>query len=191
MQNWFYFCRPTNLVFHDFTIGKAAPKALQSLLGLGVNLCPAHIRPMLNIVKSMKSFGRDLHIRSVFAGSEDLIPLANPKIYIRSKWKPCAWEIFLALKRRLRTFCKALKPKFQFRPIRHNLFLHQLWTIGFIKKNPHLMVVQIDKCIGPGAIDPKEYFQFSIKDHLGDAREYQRLIPAAAAYCATLVQKLL
>ena len=28
MEKWFYFCRPTNLVFHNLTIGKVAPKAL-------------------------------------------------------------------------------------------------------------------------------------------------------------------
>ena len=98
MEKWFYLFRPTNLAFHDFTIGKVAPKELQSLLGLGVNFCPTHIHPTLNIDKSMERFKRYLRIWSVFAGSEDLIPLANPKIYIRSKWKPPAWDIYLILK---------------------------------------------------------------------------------------------
>ena len=40
MQKWFNFCRPTNLAFHDITIGKVDPKSLQLLLGLGVKLCP-------------------------------------------------------------------------------------------------------------------------------------------------------
>ena len=53
------------------------------------------------------------------------------------------------------------------------------------------MMVQTDKYFVPGAIKPKEYFQFSIKDHLGYAQTYQRLSPAAAAYRATLVQKML
>ena len=53
------------------------------------------------------------------------------------------------------------------------------------------MVVQTEKVLVPESIEPKEYFQFPIKDHLGDARTYQRLSPAAAAYCATLVRKLL
>ena len=53
------------------------------------------------------------------------------------------------------------------------------------------MVVKTDKGLGPGAIDPKEYFRFAIKYHLGNAHTYQRLNPAAAEYCATLVQKLL
>ena len=166
MEKWLYFFRPTNLAFHDLTIGKVAPKALQSLLGLGFNFCPTPLRHTLNTERSMDCFERDLHIRSVFAGSKDLIPLANPKIYIRSKWKPCAWDISLALKRRLRTFRKSLEHKFRFRPIRHNLLPHQCWTISFIKNNPKLMVVQTDKGLGLGAIDPKEYFQFAIKYHL-------------------------
>ena len=55
---------------HDLTIGKVAPRALQSLLGLRVNFCPTPLRPTLNIDKSMERFERDLHIRSVFVGSE-------------------------------------------------------------------------------------------------------------------------
>ena len=85
IEKWFYFCRLTNIAFHDLTIGKMAPKALQSLLRHGVNFCPTPLCPSLNIDKSMERFERDLHIYSVFAGSEDLIPLSNPKIYFRSK----------------------------------------------------------------------------------------------------------
>ena len=40
MEKWFYFCRPNNLAFHNLTIGKVAPKALQLLLLLGVNFYP-------------------------------------------------------------------------------------------------------------------------------------------------------
>ena len=138
----------------------------------------------------MERFEIDLQIWSVFSVSEDLIPLANPKIYIRSKWKPCAWEILLALQQLLRAFCKALEPKFRFCPIRHNLLPHQRRTIGFIKNNPHLMIVKTDKGLGPGDIYPKEYLRFAFKDHLRYARTYQRLIPAATAYRTTSVRKL-
>ena len=100
----------------------------------------------------MERFERDLHIWSVFAGSEDLIPLANPKIYIRSKWKPRAWYISIALKRRLQTFHKALEIKLRFCPVCHNLLPHQRQTIGLIKTNPKVMVVQTDKGLGLGAI---------------------------------------
>ena len=88
MEKWFCFSRPTNLAFHELTIGKVAPRALQSLLGLGVNFCPTPLRPTLNIDKMMESFERDLHIPSVFAGSKELIPLANLEIYVWSKWTP-------------------------------------------------------------------------------------------------------
>ena len=111
---------------------------------------------MLNINKIMERFETDLHICSVFSGSEDLIPLTNPKIYVRSKWKPPAWDISLSFKRRIWTFHKALEPKFCFRPIRHNLLLHQCQTIGLIKKKPKFMVVQTHKGLGPGAIDQRE-----------------------------------
>ena len=129
MKYWFYFCQPTNLAFHDLMIGKVAPKALQLLMVLGVNFCPNPLHSELNIDKSMERLERDLHICSVFASSKDLITLSNPKIYIRSKWKPCDWDISLALKRHPRIFRKALEPKFQFRPIRHNLLPHQHWKI--------------------------------------------------------------
>ena len=117
MEKWFDYFRPTNLAFHDLTIRKVAPRALQLLLGLGVHFCPTPLSPTLNIDKRMEHFERDLHIHSVFTGSEELIPLDNPKIYVRSKWKPPIWDISLALKRRLRTFRKALEPKFRFCPL--------------------------------------------------------------------------
>ena len=128
------------------------------MLGLGVHFCPTPLRPTLKIDKIMERFERDLHIRSIYASSEDLLSLANPKIYIISKWKPPAWDISLALKRRLRTLCKSLEPKFCFRPVCHNLLPYQRRTIGFIKKNPKLMVVQTEKGLGPRDIEPREYF---------------------------------
>ena len=79
------------------------------MLGIGVNFCLTPLRPTLNINKSMERFEGDLHICSVFSSSEDLIPLSNPKIYGRSKWKPPVWGIYLALKQRLQTFRKALE----------------------------------------------------------------------------------
>ena len=53
------------------------------------------------------------------------------------------------------------------------------------------MVVQTDKVLGPGAIKPRDYVCYATRYHLGDTWKYQRLTPEAAAYRATLVQKLL
>ena len=68
------------------------------MLGLGVKFCPNLLHPMININKIMERFDRDLHIQSVFTDIEVLMPLANLKIYIRSKWKLRYWEIKFALK---------------------------------------------------------------------------------------------
>ena len=118
---------------------------------------------MLNIDKSMERFKRDLHIWSVFAGSENLMLLANPKIYIRSKWKPRDWDISIALKRCLQKFCKALELKFQFLPILHNLLPHQRQTIIFIKSNPNLMVVQTNKGLVQEKLSPRNISDFLSK----------------------------
>ena len=53
------------------------------------------------------------------------------------------------------------------------------------------MVVQTEKVLGPREIDPQEPFRSAIKYHLRNAQTYQLLIPAAAAYHATSVQKFL
>ena len=53
------------------------------------------------------------------------------------------------------------------------------------------MVVQTDKGLGLGVIEPREYFQYATRDNLGDTQTYQCLSPAAAAYCVASVQKLL
>ena len=53
------------------------------------------------------------------------------------------------------------------------------------------MVVQTDKGLGQGAIEPREYVRYSTRDHLEDTRTYQHLTPAVASYCATSVQNLL
>ena len=95
------------------------------------------------------------------------------------------------MKRRLLTFPKALEPKFRFRPVLHNLLPHQRQTIGHIKSNPKLMVVQTDKGLGPGSIEPREYVCYATRDYLGDKRTYQSLSPAAVSYRATLVRQLL
>ena len=161
MEKWFYFCGPTNLALHDLTIHKFSPKALQLLLVLGVSFCLNLLRPTLNIDKSMERFERDFNSWNVFTVSEDLIPLSKPKTYVRSKWKPCAWDISLSLKRRLRIFFKGLELKFRFHPICHNNLPHQRRIISFIIKNPKLMAVQTDKGLGPGAIYPKKLFRFA------------------------------
>ena len=53
------------------------------------------------------------------------------------------------------------------------------------------MVVQTNKGLGPGAIEPREYTQYATRDHLGDKRTYQHLTPAAASYHAIKVKQMI
>ena len=53
------------------------------------------------------------------------------------------------------------------------------------------MVVQTNKGLGPGAIEPRDYVRYATRDHVWDTRTFQRLTPAAVTYCATLVQNFL
>ena len=53
------------------------------------------------------------------------------------------------------------------------------------------MVVQTDKGLGMGGKELREYVRYATRDRLGDTRSYQRLTPAAAAYGASSVRKLL
>ena len=53
------------------------------------------------------------------------------------------------------------------------------------------MVVQTDKGLDPGAIDPRVYVCYATRDYLGDKRTYQCLSPGAESYRANLVQELL
>ena len=60
-----------------------------------------------------------------------------------------------------------------------------------MKLNPELMVIQTDKGLGPGEIDWRENICYATRDHLRGTQTYQPLSPAATAYRATLVRKLL
>ena len=53
------------------------------------------------------------------------------------------------------------------------------------------MLVQTVKGLGPGFIEPREYFRYDTRYHLGDTHTYQFLSPAAAPYHATSVLTLL
>ena len=53
------------------------------------------------------------------------------------------------------------------------------------------MVIQTEKGLGLGEIEPREYVHYTTRDHLGDTQMYQLLTPAASAYRAILVRKLL
>ena len=95
---WYYFSRPSNLAFHDFTKTHKPEKNLRSLLGIGLKFIPT---PSLTISwsrlrkTSYNQLFRSIHLRFHFAGKPPSkgTTSCDPKLYVRSKWMPPHWTI--------------------------------------------------------------------------------------------------
>ena len=93
MPTWYYFLRPSNLAFHDFTKNNKPQKNLCSLLGLGHRFIPT---PSLTNSwsqlqqSSYDRLFRSVHLRFHFAGKppNEGTTTYDPKLYVRSKWTP-------------------------------------------------------------------------------------------------------
>ena len=120
MPSWYYFSRPSNMAFHDFTKWHNPPKNLRSQLGLGLKFIPT---PSLT-----NRLFRSVHLQFHFAGkppSEGRTSY-DPKIYVHSTWTPPHWTIPpIALEERLSRFSTALNKLFKTHKGKTNLFPHQ------------------------------------------------------------------
>jgi len=87
IPSWFYFDRPTNIAFHDLTTILKPPSNLRSLLGLGLKFCPIPSRPRFDPT-SCTRFEGDIFLRTYFAGEDSLDSDYDPKLYIKSGWRP-------------------------------------------------------------------------------------------------------
>ena len=63
MPTWYYFSRPSNMAFHDFTKRHKPQKNLQSLLGLGLKFIPTP--SLTNCWSRLKQSSYDKLFRSV------------------------------------------------------------------------------------------------------------------------------
>ena len=71
MPTWYYFSRPSNMPFHDFTKQHKPPKKLRSLLGRGLEFIPTP--SLTNSWSRLKKSSYDrlfhsVHLRFHFAG---------------------------------------------------------------------------------------------------------------------------
>ena len=71
MPTWYYFSRPSNMAFHDFTKRHKPQKNLRSLLGLGLKFIPTP--SLTNCWSRLKQSSyerlfRSVHLRFHFAG---------------------------------------------------------------------------------------------------------------------------
>ena len=93
MPTWYYFSRPSNLAFHNFTKQHKPEKNLCSLLGLGLKFIPTP--SLTNSWSRLKESSydrlfRSVHLRFHFAGKppNEGTTSYDPKLYVRSKWTP-------------------------------------------------------------------------------------------------------
>ena len=114
MPAWYYFSRPSNMAFHDFTKRHKPQKNLRSLLGLGLEFIPTP--SLTNCWSRLKQSSyerlfRSVHLRFHFAGKppSEGTTTYDPKIYVHSTWTPPHWTIPpIALEERLTRFSSAL-----------------------------------------------------------------------------------
>ena len=98
VPTWYYFSRPSNLAFHDFTKQHQPAKNLHSLLGLGLKFIPTP--SLTNSWSRLKTLSYDrlfcsVHLRFHFAGEppNEGTTSYDPKLYVCSKWTPLHWTI--------------------------------------------------------------------------------------------------
>ena len=131
MPTWYYFSRPSNMAFHDFTKRHKPQKNLRSLLGLWLKFIPTP--SLTNSWSRLKKSAydrlfRSVHLRFHFAGKphSEGTTTYDPKMYIHLTWTPPHWTIPpIALEECLSRFSSALNKLFKTRNGKTNLLPHQ------------------------------------------------------------------
>ena len=181
MPTWYYFSRPYNMAFHDFTKRHKPPKKLRSLLRLRLKFIPTP--SLTNSWSRLKKSSydrlfRSVHLRVHFAGkppSEGTISY-DPKIYVHSTWTPPHWTIPpIALEERLSHFSSALNKLFKTRKGKTNLLPHQHRALQKFQQQQTFLIVPCDKILGPVIIERHDYLKIAMRDHLSDTTTYKSL----------------
>ena len=189
MPTWYYFCRPTNLAFHDLTTIHPAPPYLQSLLGLSLKFCPVPKYTSNNLYNTFNRLHHDLHLKTFFAGHDDQNNKNNndndddddddfdPKMYVKSHWKPPSWTAQPEVEERFDNIQTALQACFRRKLARPNLLPHQTRALRALQQQETHLVVQCDKNLGPAIIEREVYIKRALSEHLNDITTYKP-IPA-------------
>ena len=181
MPTWYYFSRPSNMAFHDFTKRQKQQKNLRSLLGLGLKFIPTP--SLTNCWSRLKQSSyerlfRSVHLRFHFAGKPPSkgTTTYDPKIYVHSTWTPPHWTIpTIALEERLTRFSSALSKLFKMRQGKTNLLPHQHRAQRMIQQQQTFLIVPCDKNLGPAIIERHDYLKIAMRDHLSDTTTYKSL----------------
>ena len=174
MPAWLYFCRPSNVAFHDRSKG-AAPSSARALLGLGLNFClqtaATNGRRDIDILR----FYRDLLIRFHFAGRT----LLKEELFVKSDWWPKPSCLGHEAASRYKNFKNGLKRLFQKQKSPTNLLSIQQTALQHLRYRKDLVVWRSDKNLGPIVTTENMYVKRALNDHRLDPETYRR-IPSKA-----------
>ena len=181
MPTWYYFSRPSNMAFHDFTKRHKPQKNLRSLLGLGLKFIPTP--SLTNCWSRLKQSSyerlfRSVHLRFHFAGKppSEGTTTYDPKSYVHSTWTPPHWTIPpIALEERLTCFSSALSKLFKTRQGKTNLLPHQHRALRTLQQQQTFFIVPCDKNLGPAIIERHDYLKIAMRDHISDTTTYKSL----------------
>ena len=124
--------------------------------------------------KSLPRFSRDLQVKCFMAGKEGDAHF-NPRLYVKSEWKPQPGWNPDGLLERIDDFTKMVKSNCRIAKSTSNLPPHQRRALQFLRNNRDYLVIRCDKNLGPALIERENYIRLIIRDHLSDTKTYTRL----------------
>ena len=186
MPAWYYFNRPTNLAFHNFTSTIKPPSNLRSLLGLGLKFIPTPTftnNPTNILNTTLEQYTRNLSCKTYYAVEEDddnsntlEEEEFDKKMYIHSKTCPPDWKLPFTVVNRREIFKKAICNTFQKSRCASNLLPSQRRALRQLQQSKeNLLVVQCDKNLGPAIIERDKYIMHAINHHFKDSSTYQKV----------------
>jgi len=194
MPTWYYFSRPTNFAFHNFTRTTQPPKNLRSLLGLGLKFIPTqrYSNRWASIKNTIVKFKRSLQLQFYFSDPTNRGATQrtyNPKLYVASHWSPPQWKIPSSqINERVGLFEQRLKALFKKRHGQTNLLPHQHRVLAALQQQQKFLIAPCDKNLGPAIIETADYLRIAFRDHLNDNNTYSKLSNLQATNLAAQIK---
>ena len=139
------------------------PRATKALLGQSHNFIPTpKVTPHGDKIEAgLERLERDVHLKTFFAG-QPLDPSEQPKLYIKSTWRPPPYAIPAEVDRRLHNFRKSIHRLYRKSYGKPNLLPFQRRLMAKLRKQFQYLVGKTDKGLGPFVIEFARYAELGI-----------------------------
>ena len=175
MPSWYYFSKPSNIAFHDFTRNPENKHHIRSLLGLNLKFIPTPWFTSNNLIDTEERLLRSMRLHSYFKGDNRKSMTKNEKnIYTKSPWTPEDWQLNREVLDRGSNFIHKAKKLFMKRRGRSNLLPLQRRALAALQTHDKYIVCNCDKNLGPALIERDRYIS-EVLNHLSDTSTYEKL----------------